>query len=145
ASDDRIKLVYLPGNRGISGASNAALEMATGEFIGLLDHDDELAQDALFHVIEALNGEPEADILYSDEDHIDETGLRSDPFFKPDWSPDLVLGENYVCHFMVLRTSLCRQSGGFRREVDLSQDSDLLLRVSAKARKILHIPRILYH
>ncbi|PWU00632.1 MAG: hypothetical protein C5B51_24770 [Terriglobia bacterium] len=145
ASDKRIKVVHLPDRGGISAASNAALECATGEWIGLLDHDDELAQDALFHVVDALHHQPEADILYSDEDHLDEEGLRSDPFFKPDWSPDLILGENYVCHFMVLRASLCLEIGGFRSEMDLSQDFDILLRASRKARRIVHIPKILYH
>jgi len=143
--DSRIQVVRLTENKGISAASNAALGLATGEFVALLDHDDELAQDALYHVVDALNHEPGADLFYSDEDHLDESGLRTDPFFKPDWSPDLILGENYVCHLMVFRRSLCDEMGGFRSEVDLSQDHDLLLRMSAEARKIVHIPRILYH
>jgi len=145
ASDTRVKVVRLPENRGISAASNAALAMATGEFIGLLDHDDELAQDALLHVADALNRQPDTDLVYSDEDHIDENGHRSDPFFKPDWSPDLILGENYVCHFLLLRTSLCRELGGFRSQTDLSQDHDIVLRASLRTRRILHIPKILYH
>jgi len=143
--DSRIRIVRLTENRGISAASNAALGLATGEFMALLDHDDELAQDALYHFVDALNHHPGADVFYSDEDHLDESGLRSDPFFKPDWSPDLILSENYVCHLMVFRRSLCDEVGGFRSEVDLSQDHDLLLRMSAKAREIVHIPRILYH
>ena len=143
--DNRIRVVRLPENRGISAASNAALGIATGEYVALLDHDDELAQDALYHFVDALNHHPEADIFYSDEDHLDEYGLRSEPFFKPDWSPDLILGENYVCHLMVFRRTLCNEIGGFRSEVDLSQDHDLLLRMSVKARQIVHIPRILYH
>ena len=145
ASDPRIKVVQLPENRGISGASNAALALASGEFIALLDHDDELPQDALFHVVDTLNRTPQADVLYSDEDHIDDEGLRSDPFFKPAWSPDLILGENYVCHFLVLRSSLCREIGGFRSETDLSQDMDIVLRASLRTEHIVHIPRILYH
>ncbi len=143
--DARIKVVRLPARRGISAASNAALALATGEFVALLDHDDELAPHALLYFIEALNREPEADVFYSDEDHLDETGLRSDPFFKPDWSPDLILAENYVCHLMIFRRELCLKVGGFRSEYDLSQDHDLLLRMSRAARKIVHIPRILYH
>jgi GT2 family glycosyltransferase len=143
--DARIKTVRLPARQGISGASNAALGLATGEFVALLDHDDELAPDALFHFVEALNREPEADLFYSDEDHLDETGLRADPFFKPDWSPDLILAENYVCHLLIFRRELCLQAGGFRSEYDLSQDHDLLLRMSRQARKIVHIPKILYH
>jgi GT2 family glycosyltransferase len=143
--DGRIKVVRLLRHHGISGASNAALDAASGEFVALLDSDDELAPDALFHFVEALNREPEADLFYSDEDHLDETGLRSDPFFKPDWSPDLILAENYVCHLLIFRRELCFQVGGFRSEYDLSQDHDLLLRMSRKARKIVHIPKILYH
>jgi GT2 family glycosyltransferase len=145
AADTRVKVVRLAENGGISAASNAALALATGEFTGLLDHDDELAQDALLHVVDALNREPDTDMIYSDEDHIDDEGLRSDPFFKPDWSPDLILGENYVCHFLVLRTAMCRELGGFRSETDLSQDMDIVLRASLKTQRILHIPRILYH
>jgi GT2 family glycosyltransferase len=143
--DSRIRVVRLPENRGISAASNAALGVATGEYVALLDHDDELAQDALYHFVDALNHRPDADIFYSDEDHLDEYGLRSEPFFKPDWSPDLILSENYVCHLMVFSRTLCNEVGGFRSEVDLSQDHDLLLRMSAKAGQIVHIPRILYH
>lgn len=143
--DTRIKVVRLPVRRGISGASNAALALAAGEFVALLDHDDELALDALFHFVDALNREPEADVFYSDEDHLDETGLRSDPFFKPDWSPDLILAENYVCHLLIFRRELCLEVGGFRSEYDLSQDHDLLLRLSRRARRIVHIPKVLYH
>jgi GT2 family glycosyltransferase len=145
AQDSRIRVVRLADNRGISAASNAALGLATGEFVALLDHDDELAEDALFHFVDALNHHPDADLFYSDEDHLDECGLRTEPFFKPDWSPDLILGENYICHLMVFRRTLCDQIGGFRSEVDLSQDHDLLLRMSARAREIVHIPRVLYH
>ena len=116
-----------------------------GEFTALLDHDDELAEDALFHVVDALHQEPQADILYSDEDHSDEFGIRTEPFFKPDWSPNLILSENYICHLMVFRRELALEVGGFRRESDVSQDHDLLLRMSLKARRIVHIPKILYH
>jgi GT2 family glycosyltransferase len=145
AADSRVRFAQLSENSGISAASNVALEMARGEFIGLLDHDDELAEDALFHVVDAINHEPEADILYSDEDHIDDDGRRSDPFFKPDWSPYTILSENYVTHLMVLRREIALSCGGFRSEADLSQDHDILLRASLKARRIVHIPRILYH
>jgi O-antigen biosynthesis protein len=145
STDSRIKTVQLPQNGGISKASNAALAMATGDYIALLDHDDELAVDALYHVVHAINRDPDAEIFYSDEDHIDEAGVRSDPFFKPDWSPDLILSENYVTHFMVFRTDLALAVGGFRSECDLGQDHDILLRMSLKAKNIIHIPRILYH
>lgn len=145
ATDPRIRTVQLPANGGISKASNAAYAIARGEYIGLLDHDDELAGDALYHIVNAINHQPEAEIFYSDEDHIDEDGVRSDPFFKPDWSPDLILGINYVCHFLVFRADLGRAAGGFRSECDLSQDHDILLRMSLRAKQIVHIPHVLYH
>jgi GT2 family glycosyltransferase/SAM-dependent methyltransferase len=145
ARDSRIEFATLPDSRGISAASNRGLSMAKGEYVGLLDHDDMLAQDALFHVIDALQQSPRPDLIYSDEDHMDEAGRRFDPFFKPDWSPDLILAENYVCHFMVFERSLAEAAGGFRTEMDLSQDHDLLLRMSRRAQRIYHIPRVLYH
>ena len=143
--DHRVQLVRLPSNQGVSAASNAALAIAQGEFVALLDHDDELSPHALYHFVDALNQNPEADIFYSDEDHIDEVGLRSDPFFKPDWSPDLILAENYVNHLMIFRRSLAVEAGGFRSNFDLSQDHDILLRMSVKARRIVHIAKVLYH
>lgn len=145
ARDPRIEFGTLPESGGISAASNRGLAMAKGEYIGLLDHDDMLAQDALFHMVEALQHSPRPDLLYSDEDHMDEVGRRFDPFFKPDWSPDLILAENYVCHFMMFERRLAEAVGGFRSEMDLSQDHDLLLRMSKRAQHIVHVPRILYH
>ena len=112
--DERIKYRLLQGNGGIAAASNAALELASGEFVALLDHDDELSQDALYYVVDALNRSPDLDILYSDEDKIDENGRRYDPFFKPDWSPDLLLSENYIAHLLVARRSLMMEAGAFR-------------------------------
>jgi len=143
--DERIQVKYLPVNGGISHASNAALEMATGEFVALLDHDDELAQDALYYAVEAINLRPDVDLLYSDEDKIDPDGERYDPFFKPDWSADLLLSENYLCHFLVARRSLVNQVGGFRSDFDGSQDYDLVLRLTGSSSRIEHIPRVLYH
>ena len=143
--DSRIQSVRLPRNLGISAASNAALALASGDFVALLDHDDELSPHALYHFVDALNRNPQGDIFYSDEDQIDDAGLRSDPFFKPDWSPDLILAENYVNHLMIFRRALAMQVGGFRSNFDLSQDHDILLRMSVKTRKIVHIARILYH
>ena len=96
-------------------------------------------------MVEAMQSEPRPDLLYSDEDHMDETGRRFAPFFKPDWSPDLILAENYVCHLMVFRRELGMAVGGFRSEFDVSQDHDFLLRLSRVAKNIVHIPRILYH
>lgn len=143
--DSRIKVAALGSNAGISRASQAALEMATGAFVALLDHDDELAGDALYHVVEALNLRREADLFYSDEDKIDEEGRRYDPFFKPDWSPDLLLSENYLCHFLVIRRSVLNEAGGFRTGFEGSQDYDLVLRVTGRSARIVHIPRVLYH
>ena len=145
ALDKRIRAIRHETNRGIAAASNTALAAASGAYIALLDHDDELDRDALFHMADAIDENPEAGIFYSDEDHIDEAGRRSDPFFKPDWSPDLILSENYVCHFMVFRAALGREVGGFRSEVDTAQDYDILLRMSRRAGRIVHVPRILYH
>ena len=143
--DARVKVTHLPRNQGISGASNAALALATGEFIGLLDHDDALAPSALFEVVRALNDDPAADLIYSDEDKVDDTGKeRWDPFFKPDWSPDLLLSTNYVCHFGVYRRSLIETIGGFRPEYDGSQDYDLVLRFTEQTDRIVHIPSVLY-
>ena len=143
--DPRIKIKFLKTNSGIALCSNAALELASGDFIALLDHDDELTEDALFYVVEALNRQPELDIFYSDEDKIDEHGRRYDPFFKPNWSPDLILSENYVAHLLVCRRELLIQAGAFRPGFDGSQDHDLILRLVEKSDRIFHIPRILYH
>lgn len=146
AQDARIRLTLLPGNRGISGNTNAALALATGEYVALLDHDDRLAPFALFEIVQALNNSPEADFLYSDEDVIDESGRRrSDPHFKPDWSPETLRSHNYICHLAVLKRDLVERVGRFRSEFDGSQDYDLFLRVSEQAKKIVHIPRVLYH
>src|SRR5262249_36587464 len=121
--DTRVKVVHLAQDLGIAGHSNAAHALATGEFIGLLDSDDILMPHALFEVVRALNEQPRTDLIYSDEDKVDETGgVRWDPFFKPDWSPDLLLSMNYVCHFGVYRRSLVEAIGGFRRSYEGSQD-----------------------
>ena len=140
-----IRITRLKRNRGISGATNAALELATGDFVALLDHDDMITPDALFWVADALNTSPGLDMIYSDEDKIDTGGNRRDPFFKPDWSPDLILSMMYTCHLGVYRTSLVRQLGGFRSDLDGSQDHDLVLRLSERTDRIHHIPKVLYH
>ena len=145
AGDSRIHVVSRSERRGISAASNDALDLATGEYIALLDHDDLLTEDALFCMVGELQGNDRPDLLYSDEDHIDESGRRFSPFFKPDWSPDLVLSENYVTHLMMFRRDLALAVGGFRSEFDLSQDHDILLRMSEKANWIAHVPKVLYH
>lgn len=145
AQDVRIRLKFLDHNLGISGNSNAAIEMAQGEFLGLLDHDDELAPNALYENALLLNMHPQADMIYSDEDKIDEQGRRCLPFFKPDWSPDLFNSVMYTCHFGVYRTALLREIDGFRRHLDGAQDHDLVLRLTEKTDRIYHIPCILYH
>jgi GT2 family glycosyltransferase len=143
--DPRIKVVFSESNHGTSNASNQALALATGEFVGLLDHDDELAPDALFEVAKLLQSHREADIVYTDEDKLDSTGLRSEPFFKPDWSPEYLLSCMYTCHFSVYRKERVDEVGGFRSLCDGSQDYDLMLRVVEATGKVFHIPRILYH
>lgn len=143
--DSRIRLALLDENLGISGNSNAALSLASGEFVGFLDHDDELAPFALFELAAALQGDPQADFLYSDEDKINSRGRRFDPVFKPDWSPDFLLSCNYITHLAVLRRSLVEEIGGFRSRFDGSQDYDLFLRATEETDRVRHIPRVLYH
>lgn len=143
--DKRIKVKFLGENQGISGASNEALLLSTGDFVGFLDHDDELSIDALFEVLKLLQRYPDADMIYSDEDHKDIKGRRKDPYFKPDWSPDLFLSNMYTCHFGVYRKKLVEEIGGFRKGFEGSQDYDLVLRLTEKTNKIHHIPKILYH
>ena len=145
ALDSRIKVVRMPRNGGISAASNAALAAATGEFIALLDHDDEIAPDALFEVARLLNAHPDADVVYTDEDKLEFDGSHSDPFFKPDWSPEYLRSSMYVGHLGVYRRDLVNRIGGFRSAYDGSQDYDLVLRATEHTNAVYHIPRILYH
>jgi Predicted glycosyltransferases len=145
AKDERIQVVFRSKNGHISASSNSALEVATGEFIALLDHDDILAPEALYEMAVFLNQHPEADMIYSDEDKLNEQGKRTDPFFKPDWCPDSLLSRMYTCHLGVYRHSLIKQVGGFRVGYEGSQDYDLVLRVTEKTDKIFHIPKVLYH
>jgi glycosyltransferase involved in cell wall biosynthesis len=145
SEDSRIKVKFRETNGHISRASNDALEMAAGEFIALLDNDDELSPNALYENVKLLNQYPDTDIIYSDEDKITIKGERHSPFFKPDWSPDLLLSQMYTCHLTVYRKSLVEQAGGFRVGFEGSQDYDLMLRVSELTNRIRHIPKILYH
>ena len=145
AEDPRIRVKFLEKNVGIAQATNAAIAMATGEFIGLLDHDDWLEPEALFEMARAIRGTPDADVLYSDEDKIDAAGRFHQPFFKPDWSPDALLSSNYLCHFTVLRRSLLEKLGSFRAGFEGAQDYDLFLRATEQARQIAHVPKVLYH
>lgn len=145
--DARIKAVYRKSNGHISAASNSAVEIATGDWIALLDHDDLLAEHALFWVANAINQTPDIRMIYSDEDKIDDKGLRFDPYFKCDWNKDLFYSQNMFNHLGVYSASLIRQVGGFRVGFEGSQDYDLILRCieSIKENQICHIPRVLYH
>ncbi len=143
--DMRIKVIALKENGGISKATNAALAMAKGEFVAFLDHDDELELQALEEVAKAIAENGDADVIYSDEDKIDAHGERFDPLFKPEWSPDLLLSFAYICHLTTIRRKLVLELGGLRPEFDGSQDYDLTLRATEKARKIIHISEVLYH
>jgi len=147
ASDSRIKLRFRNSRGNIAAASNTALEMATGEFVALLDHDDVLPSHALYWVAEAINRHPDARLLYSDEDKIDMRGKRFDPYFKSDFNYELFLAQNMISHFGVYRRDLICSLGGLRSGFDGSQDYDLALRVVAAIQRtqIVHIPRILYH
>ena len=145
--DARIRVKRRDTNGHISAASNDALAMASGEYVALLDHDDILRPHALLEVMERFVARPELGLVYSDEDKIDQRGRRFQPYFKPDWNPDLLLSQNYICHFTVVRAELARQVGGFRTGYEGSQDHDLFLRCTAglPAGRIAHVPKVLYH
>ncbi|MCK9175859.1 MAG: glycosyltransferase family 2 protein [Desulforhopalus sp.] len=146
--DPRIKVVFRKENGHISHSSNSALELATGEYVALLDHDDLITEEALFHVVATLQEHPDAGILYSDEDKISPDGHRIDPYLKSDYDPWLLLlGHNMISHFGVYRTDLLHRIGGFRPGFEGSQDYDIALRVAELIPEsaVVHIPRILYH
>lgn len=146
AKDSRIRFRNLKENLGIAGNTNVALQMAGGEFVGLLDHDDLLAPNALFEIALALEKHPEADAVYTDEDKVTtELDEHFQPHLKPDFSLDLLRSNNYICHFFLARRSVIEEVGGFRKEFDGAQDYDFIFRCVEKAREILHIPEILYH
>ena len=147
SSDPRLRIHFRDVNGHISAASNSALALASGEFIVLLDHDDVLPRHALAAVVHELNRHPDADIVYSDEDRIDEAGRRYDPYFKPDWNPELFYSQNLISHLGVYRTAMVRQVGGFREGFEGSQDYEMALRVVEETQpaRIRHIPLILYH
>jgi glycosyltransferase involved in cell wall biosynthesis len=145
--DARVKVVYRELNGHISAASNTALQIATGDWIALLDHDDILNEHALFWVVDAINRYPEVRLIYSDEDKLDPSGKRFQPYFKSDWNLDLLYSQNMVSHLSVYHAGLIREIGGFREGLEGAQDYDLVLRSleHLKANQIHHIPRILYH
>jgi GT2 family glycosyltransferase len=144
ARDSRIVLTKVDTRGGISAASNRGLQIAQGDWLGFLDHDDLLEPDAVFQHIKWLQDHRDSDLIYSDEDKLTEQGLDS-PIFKPDWSPDFFLACNYVCHFTVIRREVVGAVGGFRPEFDGAQDYDLFLRIVERTTRIDHIPRVLYH
>lgn len=147
ATDQRIKLILREDNGHISAASNSALSLATGDWIALMDQDDILSEHALFWVAKRINDCPDTQLIYSDEDKIDEFGVRSQPYFKPDWNSDLFLSQNVFCHLGVIRVDLMHKVGGFRLEFEGAQDYDLVLRCieHVSPSQIQHIPRVLYH
>ena len=145
-NDSRIKYKFLGENFGISGNTNEALKLATGDYIGLLDHDDLLPVFSLFEVVKAINENLDADFLYSDEDKLEESnGPRYGVFFKPDFSPYTLNSANYICHFSIFKKELMDKLVGFRSEYDGSQDFDIVARASELTKNIVHIPKVLYH
>ena len=143
--DQRVKFVFRKENGHISLCSNDAIRIAKGEFIVLLDHDDELAPEALYEVVLYLQKQPDIDFFYSDEDKISESGKFCEPHFKPDYCSDNLLSRNYITHMACIRTSLINSIGGFREGFEGSQDYDLFLRIVEQTNKIVHFPKVLYH
>lgn len=145
--EPRIKLVTRESNGHIARALNSALALATGPWIAFLDHDDVLAETALFWVAHSINAHPDAGLIYSDEDKINEAGKHLDPHFKPEWNYDLLLSYNYVSHLSAIRHDLIETTGGFRPGYEGAQDHDLILRCTETLtpQQIIHIPRVLYH
>ncbi len=145
ARDSRVRVERSAASQGIAGATRRALAMARGTFVAFLDHDDELAPEALLAVAAKLAAEPSLDVVYSDEDKLDEAGRRVEPFFKPEWSPDLFLSMNYLNHLTAIRRAVVEAAGGPRDGFEGSQDYDLLLRVTEHTQRMGHVPRVLYH
>ena len=146
ADDKRIKLKPLTHNGGIAINTNEAIDLASGEYVTFLDHDDTLAPFALYEVVSALNATPGCDLLYSDEDKLSQRGdSRRKPHFKPDWSPDTLCSYNYITHLMVIKRTLLDQVGHIREGFEGSQDFDLVLRATEQAKEIVHLPKVLYH
>ncbi len=146
--EKRILYHFLGENLGIAGNTNRGIDLAKGEWIGLLDHDDLLAPEALYEMVSFMNQEPEADMIYSDEDQVEEQKHRLEhkkPHFKPDFSPDLLRSNNYITHFLCVKRKTAKQAGGLRGEFDGAQDYDFILRCTELAKKVGHVPRVLYH
>lgn len=143
--DERISIQLNDVNQGISVTTNDALAMASGDYIALLDHDDEISIDALYENAKVINATPDVGLIYSDEDKMDMQGKRLEAYFKPDYSPDLLQTNNYICHFTVIKKSIAEEIGGFREGLDGSQDHDIIIRSAAATERVVHIPKILYH
>lgn len=146
AGDSRVRFCNLKENLGIAENTNCAFAMAKGEFVGLLDHDDLLAPNALYEIVKILQDHPQADALYTDEDKVTtELDEHFQPHLKPDFNLDLLRSNNYICHFFVVRKSIVEKAGGFRKEFDGAQDYDFIFRCTENAGEVLHVPEILYH
>lgn len=146
AGDSRVRFCNLKENLGIAENTNRAFAMAKGEFVGLLDHDDLLAPNALYEIVKILQDHSQADALYTDEDKVTtELDEHFQPHLKPDFNLDLLRSNNYICHFFVVRKSIVEKAGGFRKEFDGAQDYDFIFRCTENAREVLHVPEILYH
>lgn len=146
--DPRVKYYYIGENKGISGNTNEALKLATGDYISLFDHDDMLPLNSLFEIVRCINENPDVEFIYTDEDKLESIDkLRYDPYFKPDYAPDTLRSGNYITHFSTFKKELMEKIGGFRSKCDGAQDYDIILRATelAGASKIRHIPSILYH
>jgi glycosyltransferase involved in cell wall biosynthesis len=143
--DGRVKVAYPKPEGGVTGLVGAALPLISGEFVSILGGEDELAPDALLEVVRVLQEHPGTDVIYTDEDEIDDNGVRSSPRFKPGWSPDLLLSDDYVSRLSVYRRSLVEEVGGFREGFEGHEGYDLILRVAERTGEIRHVPRVLYH
>ena len=144
--DSRIRYEILKKNKSIAENSNAAMEMATGDFVGLLDHDDTLEPNALYEVAGKICEDDRVDVVYTDEDKINSKGTKHlTPNMKPDFNLDLLRSNNYICHLFVVRRILMEKVGGFRKEFDGAQDYDFILRCTEEAEKIAHVHKVLYH
>jgi GT2 family glycosyltransferase len=144
AEGGQVKVISLEQNRGISGATNAGIDVAKGDYVVFLDHDDELTADCLWELALAVN-RTDADFIYSDEDKILPSDMFSEPFYKPDWSPDAIMSTMFTCHVSAVRRTLLSQLGGLRSEYDGAQDWDLVLRIAEATSRIAHVPKVLYH
>lgn len=144
--DKRIKYKFLNENKGIPGNTNEALKLATGDYVALLDHDDTLPVFCLYEVVKAINENPDVEFIYTDEDKIiGDTGVRKEPYFKPDFAPDTLRANNYITHLSVFKKTLMDKIKGFRDDYNGAQDYDIILRATENTKNIVHIPKILYH